>query len=55
MTLSEDQLTFYRQNGYLLASGLIPAPIAAQAEAAMCPPGRRGQRVPMGITRKRAR
>ena len=35
MTLSEDQLTFYRQNGYLLASGLIPAPIAAQAEAAM--------------------
>ena len=35
MALSEDQLAFYRQNGYLLASGLISAPIAARAEAAM--------------------
>lgn len=35
MALNEDQLTFYRQNGYLLASGLISDQIAAQAEAAM--------------------
>ena len=35
MALSEDQLAFYQQNGYLLASGLISDPIAARAEAAM--------------------
>lgn len=35
MALSEDQLAFYRQNGYLLASGLISAPVGARAEAAM--------------------
>jgi ectoine hydroxylase-related dioxygenase (phytanoyl-CoA dioxygenase family) len=35
MTLTQEQITSYHQNGYLLASGLIPNDVSARAETAM--------------------
>ena len=35
MPLTDEQITSYQNNGYLLASGLIPDTISAHAEAAM--------------------
>ena len=35
MALTDEQIASYRQNGYLLASGLIPDGVSARAEAAM--------------------